>query len=127
ITLNDSVSNSTSSLLRSLVSSSDDEVLLASWIHRTDHFRIEDQVNPNSMGLEALEHDSTTIYREADNGKCKGPLPLGVSIIDKSCLIFGHIFPSVHDKHRAQLLNHFNECIKQAKASRQEAIQVNTV
>lgn len=35
------------------------------------------------------------------------------------------MFPHVAHKHRLQMLEHFGECIKQAKASRQQAIQIN--
>jgi hypothetical protein len=50
---------------------------------------------------------------------------LGVAVIDASIKLFGFIFPSVAHKHRNQLLVHFAECIKQAKSSRQQAIQTN--
>lgn len=54
-----------------------------------------------------------------------GPLPLGVSVIDMSILLFGQIFPRVPNKHRLQMLDHFTECIKHTKSSRQEAVQMN--
>lgn len=54
-----------------------------------------------------------------------GPLPLGVAVIDSSVSLFGLIFPRVANKHRLQMLDHFAECIKQAKSSRQEAVQMN--
>lgn len=54
-----------------------------------------------------------------------GPLPLGVAVIDMSVLLFGQIFPRVANKHRLQMLEHFTECIKHAKSSRQEAVQMN--
>lgn len=54
-----------------------------------------------------------------------GPLPLGVAVIDMSVSLFGQIFPRVANKHRLQMLDHFNECIKHAKSGRQEAIQMN--
>ena len=40
-------------------------------------------------------------------------------------LLFGQIFPRVTNKHRLQMLEHFSECIKHSKSSRQEAIQMN--
>lgn len=54
-----------------------------------------------------------------------GPLPLGVAVIDKSVTLFGLIFPRVANKHRIQMFDHFAECIKHAKSSRQEAVQMN--
>ena len=54
-----------------------------------------------------------------------GPLPLGVAVIDWSIKLFGAVFPYVAQKHRSQLLAHFAECIRQAKSSRQQAIQTN--
>lgn len=57
--------------------------------------------------------------------QCPGPLPLGVAVIDMSVTLYGTIFPKVANKHRLQMLDHFAECIKQAKSNRQEAVQMN--
>ncbi|KAH8313879.1 hypothetical protein KR067_013388, partial [Drosophila pandora] len=57
--------------------------------------------------------------------QCPGPLPLGVAVIDMAVTLFGTIFPKVANKHRLQMLEHFAECIRQAKSSRQEAVQMN--
>lgn len=57
--------------------------------------------------------------------KFPGPLPLGVAVIDNAIVLFGHIFPFVTNKHRSQLMSHFNECIVKNKGSRQQAIQTN--
>ena len=54
-----------------------------------------------------------------------GPLPLGVAVIDSSVRLYGMLFPRVSDKHKQQMLQHFKECMKQAKAARQQAIQIN--
>ena len=54
-----------------------------------------------------------------------GPLPLGVAVIDSSVRLFGLVFPGVPHKHRLQMLEHFSECIKQAKSTRQQAVQMN--
>jgi len=48
-----------------------------------------------------------------------------VAVIDESIKLFGTVFPFVAQKHRSQLLVHFAECIRQAKSSRQQAIQTN--
>lgn len=62
---------------------------------------------------------------ELKNHQTPGPLPLGVAIIDMSIVLFGLMFPRAANKHRTQMLEHFEECIKQAKSMRQEAIQMN--
>ena len=54
-----------------------------------------------------------------------GPLPLGVAVIDSSVKLYGLVFPRVAHKHRFQMLQHFNECIKSAKSARQQAVQMN--
>lgn len=46
-------------------------------------------------------------------------------MIDMSVSLFGQIFPHVANKHRLQMLDHFAECMRHAKSSRQEAIQMN--
>ncbi|XP_075459605.1 HEAT repeat-containing protein 5B-like, partial [Ascaphus truei] len=125
-TLTDNSSNTTTSLLRSLCHY-DDSVLLGSWLQETDHKSIEDQLQPNSAsGSGALEHDPSSIYLRIPAGEAvPGPLPLGVSVIDASVALFGVVFPHVSSKHRLQMLDHFAECVKQAKGVRQQAVQLN--
>lgn len=82
----------------------------------------------NASGSGALEHDTTYLYKRLkDNELTPGPLPLGVAIIDKSCLLYAHVFKFVANKHKLQMLNHFQDCIKHAKVARQEAIQMNII
>ncbi|XP_015218632.1 HEAT repeat-containing protein 5B isoform X1 [Lepisosteus oculatus] len=125
-TLTDNSANTTTSLLRSLCHY-DDSVLMGSWLQETDHKSIEDQLQPNSAsGSGALEHDPSSIYLRVPAGEAiPGPLPLGVSVIDASVALFGVVFPHVSFKHRLQMLDHFAECIKQAKGVRQQAVQLN--
>ncbi|XP_014676647.1 PREDICTED: HEAT repeat-containing protein 5B-like [Priapulus caudatus] len=126
-TLTDNPSNTTTSMLRSMCHH-DDSVILGSWLQETDHKAIEDQLQPNSAsGSGALEHDMSYVYLKCPEGESMpGPLPLGVAVIDKSMHLFGIVFPRVtHNKHRVQMLEHFMECIRQAKSSRQEAVQMN--
>nr|XP_057914299.1 HEAT repeat-containing protein 5B [Doryrhamphus excisus]XP_057914301.1 HEAT repeat-containing protein 5B [Doryrhamphus excisus]XP_057914302.1 HEAT repeat-containing protein 5B [Doryrhamphus excisus] len=125
-TLTDNPSNTTTSLLRSLCHY-DDSVLMGSWLQETDHKSIEDQLQPNSAsGSGALEHDPSSIYLRVPVGEAiPGPLPLGVSVIDASVALFGVVFPHVSFKHRLQMLDHFAECIKQAKGVRQQSVQLN--
>lgn len=85
------------------------------------------QLQPNSAaGSGALEHDQCCLYRPLPKlANYPGPLPLGVAVIDMSVTLFGLIFPRVANKHRIQMFDHFAECIKHAKSSRQEAVQMN--
>ncbi|XP_044256431.1 HEAT repeat-containing protein 5B isoform X4 [Tribolium madens] len=121
--------------------------------HRTIEDQMEpnrradgEHLQPNSAaGSGALEHDPCCLYRQISTVSHKhcnlaymflfvlfsqseiipGPLPLGVAVIDMSVLLFGQIFPRVANKHRLQMVDHFAECIKHAKSSRQEAVQMN--
>ncbi|KAF6775693.1 hypothetical protein AHF37_05112 [Paragonimus kellicotti] len=54
-----------------------------------------------------------------------GPPPIGVAVIDSAVELFGRIFPCVPIRHRAQMIDHFAECIRLAKSTRQEAVQIN--
>lgn len=65
------------------------------------------------------------LYLFQQSDPIPGPLPLGVAVIDSSVRLYGLIFPRVAHKHRYQMLQHFNECIKQAKSTRQQAVQMN--
>ncbi|XP_065086888.1 HEAT repeat-containing protein 5B isoform X2 [Ochlerotatus camptorhynchus] len=136
-TLTENPANTTTSLLRQMCHA-DDSIILGTWLQETDHRTIEDQMEPNrkadgeylqpnsASGSGALEHDPCCLYRAVSNGEqCPGPLPLGVAVIDMSVALFGLIFPKVANKHRLQMLEHFGECIKHAKSSRQEAVQMN--
>lgn len=126
-TLAENPANTTTSQLRT-VCHADDSVILGTWLQETDHRTIEDQLQPNSAaGSGALEHDTCCLYRQLTTmgEACPGPLPLGVAVIDVSVLLFGQIFPRVANKHRVQMIDHFNECIKQARSTRQEAVQMN--
>lgn len=125
-TLTENPANTTTSQLRT-VCHADDSVILGTWLQETDHRTIEDQLQPNSAaGSGALEHDPCCLYRPVTPGELvPGPLPLGVAVIDMSVSLFGQIFPRVANKHRLQMLDHFAECIRHAKSSRQEAVQMN--
>lgn len=48
-----------------------------------------------------------------------------MAVIDSSVRLYGLVFPRVAHKHRLQMLQHFIECIKQAKSVRQQAVQMN--
>ncbi|KAK9890049.1 hypothetical protein WA026_008857 [Henosepilachna vigintioctopunctata] len=125
-TLTENPANTTTSQLRQICHAND-SVILGTWLQETDHRTIEDQLQPNSAaGSGALEHDPCCLYRQiSKNENIPGPLPLGVAVIDMSVLLFGQIFPRVANKHRLQMIDHFTECIKHAKSTRQEAVQMN--
>lgn len=125
-TLTDNPANTTTSQLRSMCHV-DDSVILGSWLQETDHKAIEDQLQPNSAsGSGTLEHDSQSLFIRCPSSEpIPGPLPLGVAVIDSSVKLYGVVFPHVAHKHRYQMLQHFNECIKQAKGPRQQAVQMN--
>lgn len=74
-----------------------------------------------------LPQRQTNFRNEFQTQTVPGPLPLGVAVIDQSVLLFGQIFPRVANKHRLQVLEHFTECVRHAKASRQEAVQMNVL
>ncbi|KAK7086919.1 HEAT repeat-containing protein 5B [Halocaridina rubra] len=125
-TLAESGANTTTSLLRTMCHA-DDSVILGTWLHHTHHKSIEDQLQPNSAsGSGALEHDATFLYRPLLEGESiAGPLPLGVTVIDASVILFGQMFPLVANKHRLKMLNLFGDMIRAAKSQRQEAVQMN--
>lgn len=52
-------------------------------------------------------------------------MPLGISVIDASVTLFGLIFPRVANKHRIQMIDHFNDQIKYSKSCRCDAISTN--
>ncbi|KAF7992490.1 hypothetical protein HCN44_004834 [Aphidius gifuensis] len=79
----------------------------------------------SAAGSGALEHNFFCLYRPLLSNKIvPGQLLLGVAVIDSSVLLFGQIFPNVVYKFCLEMLEHFNECVKQAKSERQEAIQM---
>ncbi|CAG9112634.1 unnamed protein product [Plutella xylostella] len=100
-----------------------DTILLgeASWIYETDHAEIEEQlISPlSASGSGALEHDPCALYLRSD------AQPLGVAVVDAAVTLFPLVFARAANKHRQQMLEHFAECIKMSKGSRQEAIQIN--
>ncbi|KAK3872016.1 hypothetical protein Pcinc_014808 [Petrolisthes cinctipes] len=125
-TLAESGANTTTSLLRTMCHA-DDSVILGTWLQHTHHKAIEDQLQANSAsGSGALEHDPTFLYRPLPEGETiPGPLPLGVTVIDASVVLFGQMFPLVANKHRLKMLNLFGDMIRASKSQRQEAVQMN--
>jgi hypothetical protein len=73
----------------------------------------------------ADNNSSNAYYSRPAEINIPGPLPLGVSVIDASILLYGTMFIRVPNKHRLNMLQHFIDIIKQSKGARQEAVQVN--
>ena len=153
--LADGQSSTSTSLLRSLCHS-DDSVILGTRFQDTEEAAIEDQLLANSAsGSGAIEHDPCSLFRPtkkgipksldcqtdllmlpvtyrrrrlvvADELSAPGPLPLGVSVVDQSIIVFGLVFPRAAQKHRLQMLEHFSKLIKdQAKAGDSKVIYVD--
>ncbi|XP_050313880.1 HEAT repeat-containing protein 5B isoform X2 [Anthonomus grandis grandis] len=124
-TLAENPANTTTSQLKT-VCHADDAILLGTWLQETDHGTIEDQLQTHSAaGSGALEHDPSCLFRAGGLEDPPGPLPLGVAVIDAAVLLFGQLFPRVSHKHRMQTLDHFAECVRASRSSRQEAVQLN--
>lgn len=101
-------------------------------VSTTYSFRYLYQLQQNSAGTGALEHDTTRLYqlppRLSDvryDHQESGPLPQSLALVDSSCSLFAHLFPHVSNKHKVTMMSHFTECIKQAKSSTKESIQIN--
>lgn len=75
----------------------------------------------------SIEYDPTILYRVGNDltGNEYSPPPLAVNLLNKSAMVFALVFPYVAQKHRMQMLNHFQECLKQSKSTRHESIQIN--
>jgi hypothetical protein len=52
------------------------------------------------------------------------PLPLAINVIDMAVCLYAHIYAHVPNKHRLQMFDHFNECLRTAQknAARQQAV-----
>ena len=93
-----------------------DSIILGIWLKDNDFHTVEEQLQPNSAaGSWAVEHDSTCVFMERD--PAHWPLPLGVMVVDSAVQLFGKVFPFLGDKHKLQLLSHFNDTIKNGKVS----------
>lgn len=128
-TLAENPANTTTSLLEFHCQPDDAAFLLHPELVDSDYSQLQQQLLTNSAaGSGALEHDPCSLYSSVANrsqvpGGVPGPLPLGVAVIDASIVLFGHVFPRVLQKHRLQLLHHFEDSIKQAKT--RQAVQTN--
>ena len=139
----DSTSPTSTSLLAS-VCHQDDLLLLGGEIPDKLETFLEEQLQPlSAAGSIALEHDPCWLYRRTQpdlsfpdiepsgvGGKdcdvTAAPLPLGVSVVDQSILVFGKVFPRAASKHRHQILIHFTERLKTVKAGKlSDVLQTN--
>ncbi|CAF0928332.1 unnamed protein product [Brachionus calyciflorus] len=119
-------SNYVTSLLRSVCHSNDLILFAGNMLQDSEYKSIEDQLAPfSASGCETLEHDVTYLYQKnPKNGVHQSALPLGVSVIDASILLFGQIYPKCPNKHRLQILQHFIDLIQKQKVNKQ-ALQIN--
>src|SRR5262245_51952195 len=59
-------------------------------------------------------NSSNAYYSRPAELNIPGPLPLGVSVIDASILLYGTMFVRIPNKHRLNMLQHFIDTIKQS-------------
>ena len=99
-----------SSLLSSLVSENQADILIDS----TD-------LEFNFIG--SLQHSASEIVTSST--EMPKPYPLQIQLIDSAVKLFGYAFPLAAMKHRAQITQHFIDCLRQAKKERALCIQIN--
>jgi len=112
ITLAESNELFTTSLLDSLVDVQDLELLSEGNIVQTCN-----------MPLGCLQHSASSIITKSV--EMPEPLPLQNQLLDEACTLFGQAFPLSAIKHRAQIANHFIQCLRQVRKDRRVFIQVN--
>lgn len=76
-----------------------------------------------------LEHDETYLYRRTKSSDLSlpQPLPLSMTIVDKSIELFSRIFPHLSTRDRIEIIEIFLDRLKQSKDSRQQTIQINLI
>ena len=99
-----------SSLLSTLVSENQADILIDS----TD-------LEFNFIG--SLQHSASEIVTSST--EMPKPYPLQIQLIDSAVKLFGYAFPLAAMKHRAQITQHFIDCLRQAKKERALCIQIN--
>ncbi|VVC28110.1 Armadillo-type fold,Armadillo-like helical [Cinara cedri] len=126
-TLAENPTNTVTSKLRYVCQNEEGILLGICPVQHSHHQTIEDQlIQNNAIGSGALEHDPRYLYLSVSKDDIiPCPLPLGVSVIDASVTLFGLIFPRVANKHRIQMIDHFNDQIKYSKSCRCDAISTN--
>ena len=52
------------------------------------------------------------------------PLPLPIGVIDAAVVVYAHVYAHIPTKHRLQMFDHFNECLRMAtkNVARQQAV-----
>ncbi|KHJ41183.1 HEAT repeat protein [Trichuris suis] len=90
--------------------------------------RVEQLVNPVSQRpFGSLENAAFMLCNRDSNEPPHNVLTPQVALTNSALLLFGHVFPFVQSKHRIQLLDHFGECIRLSKSSKQVVIQGNVI
>lgn len=98
------------------------------------------QTTPNSIlnvtTIKSLTTSSffsslSSMYATSSNlTTCQSALPLGVAVIDASIQLFGLMYPKCPNKHRLQMILHFNDLvlkqpISRSNQSNKQALQIN--
>uniref|UniRef100_A0A915L3D9 Uncharacterized protein n=1 Tax=Romanomermis culicivorax TaxID=13658 RepID=A0A915L3D9_ROMCU len=92
----------------------------------SDHRMIENKVLfDHHSCIGALENDIYELCDRDRDMESPNSFPTHVSLIDASIILFGVMFPNVPNKHKIQMLDHFNECVKQAKGPKEQVIRTN--
>jgi len=125
ITMSDSLNGPNATSLLSDLLTPTERILLGSESVDDLNNIIEGQLGSNTaVGASTLEHDSTYLFRTKSDLE-HHPLPITTALIDASIIVFGRIYPRVANKHKFQMIKHFKECIRTAKANKIEALQLN--
>uniref|UniRef100_A0A5S6QXJ1 HEAT repeat-containing protein 5B n=1 Tax=Trichuris muris TaxID=70415 RepID=A0A5S6QXJ1_TRIMR len=90
--------------------------------------RVEQLVNPlGQRPYGTLENAAFLLCRRDSTEPPHDALSPQVTLVNSALLLFGHLFPFVQSKHRMQMLDHFVECIRLSKSSKQAVIQGNVI
>lgn len=116
-TLTDTQTNTSTSILKQTCNINDYSLI-------ESDFKLNNYLIDSSC---SLEHDVTCLYNK-ENQKTlinQGSLPLGISVIDASIILYGQIYAKISNKYRLQMLNHFHDLLKTAKSTNKQALLTN--
>uniref|UniRef100_A0AC34Q6C8 HEAT repeat-containing protein 5B n=1 Tax=Panagrolaimus sp. JU765 TaxID=591449 RepID=A0AC34Q6C8_9BILA len=129
--LSDNPQSSTCSSIISKLCSSTDTVFLSGWVRNTTQSELEEELYLSHLPNDkTFENDPLVLINSSvvDGYNWPEPLPVNVSSIDASILMFGRIYPLASPKQKLQLTNHFLNIFKASKnAVRQQSIHLNVL
>ena len=126
ITLSDPINGHNSTSLLDDYLTPTERMLLGSEALDELNNTVEKQLHPNNaLGSSSLEHDATYLFRTHQSESENKAYPLGIALIDASITVFGKIYPRVATKHKFQMIKHFKDCIRTAKANKLEPLELN--